>query len=728
MAMTPAASPSRPSIRLTALAMPITQSAVTSGRIEGESTMKPAKGTLKCDIVTPRKYRTMAASTWPATLAGADTSRRSSTKPTTKMTNAPSTTPSGSDDPWKDGAKTGSAAATPMAASRPTSMPTPPKVGVGTVWTRSASGMTTKRRRTATWRTTKVQRNVTTAAAPKTTRQPTSWVTAPPLGCGPPSPAAESAPGPLGFGVRVERPAQLAHLGPDGDELGLVVPVAQRPGEEAGHHGHLGLAHAGGRLGGGAEAQPARHEGRARVVGDLVAVARDAGPVEGLLGHLAGQLGVEVAEVDEDEVVLGPARGEPEALGDERLGEGLGVRHDLGGVLLEGRLHGLLEGDSLGGDHVVERAALQAREDRRVDRAGEVGPAEDGPAPRAAERLVGRERHDVGHPDRGRVHPAGDEAGRVGDVEHELGADLVGDLPEGLGVDDARVGGGAGDDELRALALGDVADLVEVDALTRAVRAGRGDAVGHETVELPGDRHRRPVGEVAPLVEAHGADRVARLDEGEISGEVGDGAGVRLDVGVLGAEELLRPLAGEVLDLVRHHVPAVVAPARVALGVLVGENRRGRLEDGPGGEVLRGDELERGALPLELLGEEAADVVVLRQCPAQQSFEPCDGRAHHTCSRLGVPTESTGAPSKSPGKRQRGAQHPRPARQVLHDPHPHETRRLRPPDRLSRLRRRQLGHERTARAEPGRGACDDRLERLEAGRARDERLARVVVA
>ena len=65
--------------------------------------------------------------------------------------------------------------------------------------------------------------------------------------------------------------------------------------------------------------------------------------------------------------------------------------------------------------------------------------------------------------------PATSPAG-MGDVEHELGAHRVGDLPEGLGVDEAGIGGGAGHDELGALALGDVGHLVEVDGLARCVR------------------------------------------------------------------------------------------------------------------------------------------------------------------------------------------------------------------------------------------------------------------
>ena len=57
IATTPAASPSRPSIRFTALVRAITQTAMMSGVIvsPGLSDTMPASGTLNCHSVSPRK-------------------------------------------------------------------------------------------------------------------------------------------------------------------------------------------------------------------------------------------------------------------------------------------------------------------------------------------------------------------------------------------------------------------------------------------------------------------------------------------------------------------------------------------------------------------------------------------------------------------------------------------------------------------------------------------------
>ena len=86
----------------------------------------PTKGILNWNIVTPRKTNTIAASTCPAILAGADISLTSSMNPTTKMTAAPRTSPSGSEDPANKPCSWPSWEATPMASRKARNMATPP--------------------------------------------------------------------------------------------------------------------------------------------------------------------------------------------------------------------------------------------------------------------------------------------------------------------------------------------------------------------------------------------------------------------------------------------------------------------------------------------------------------------------------------------------------------------------------------------------------------------------
>ena len=113
--------------------------------------------------------------------------------------------------------------------------------------------------------------------------------------------------------------------------------------------------------------------------------------------------------------------------------------------------------------------------------------------------------------------------------------------------------------------------------------------------------------------QAQAHDRVAGLQQRVVDGGVGLRAGVRLDVGVLGAEQRLGAVDGELLDDVDVLAAAVVALARVALGVLVGEDGALRLEDRLRDEVLRRDHLQRRLLAAQLgvhrLGDLGVDLV-----------------------------------------------------------------------------------------------------------------------
>ena len=66
---------------------------------------------------------------------------------------------------------------------------------------------------------------------------------------------------------------------------------------------------------------------------------------------------------------------------------------------------------------------------------------------------------------RARMRAAGDQAGEVRHVDHEIGADLVGDLAEAAKIDDARIGGAAGDDHLGPMLLRELLHLLIVDAV-----------------------------------------------------------------------------------------------------------------------------------------------------------------------------------------------------------------------------------------------------------------------
>ena len=59
----------------------------------------------------------------------------------------------------------------------------------------------------------------------------------------------------------------------------------------------------------------------------------------------------------------------------------------------------------------------------------------------------------------------GNEPGEMRHVDHQIGADGIGDGAETREIDDARIGGAAGDDQGRLMLLGQPLDLVIVDAM-----------------------------------------------------------------------------------------------------------------------------------------------------------------------------------------------------------------------------------------------------------------------
>ena len=113
-----------------------------------------------------------------------------------------------------------------------------------------------------------------------------------------------------------------------------------------------------------------------------------------------------------------------------------------------------------------------------------------------------------------------------------------------------------------------------------------------------------------PAGSAQAHDGVARLEEGEVDGEVRRRARVRLHVRVVGAEQRLRAVDRELLDLVDELLALVVALARVALAVLVGQDRAGRLEHRARDVVLRRDQADLVALAPLLGGDELGDLGV----------------------------------------------------------------------------------------------------------------------
>ena len=88
----------------------------------------------------------------------------------------------------------------------------------------------------------------------------------------------------------------------------------------------------------------------------------------------------------------------------------------------------------------------------------------------------------------------------------------------------------------------------------------------------------------------------------EIDGHIGLAAGMGLDVDVIGAEQFLGPIAGQVFHHVDVFAAAVIAPAGIPLGIFVRQHAADRLHDGGAGVVFAGDHLQAVFLALDFSG------------------------------------------------------------------------------------------------------------------------------
>ena len=202
----------------------------------------------------------------------------------------------------------------------------------------------------------------------------------------------------------------------------------------------------------------------------------------------------------------------------------------------------------------------------------------------------------MGMRQRARMQARGDEPREMRHVDHEIGADGIGDGAEARKVDDARIGRAAGDDEGRLVLMGEPLDLVIVDAVIVLAHA-----ILHGVEPFAGQIGRRAMGEMAAGGERHADHRVAGLDQRQHDRLIGLRARMGLHIGEGAIEQPLGAVDGELLDDVDVLTAAVIALARISFGIFVGEERAGGVEHRLRNDVLRGDQLDLVLLAMQLV-------------------------------------------------------------------------------------------------------------------------------
>ena len=185
------------------------------------------------------------------------------------------------------------------------------------------------------------------------------------------------------------------------------------------------------------------------------------------------------------------------------------------------------------------------------------------------------------------MHTGSHETGNVSHVNKEISVCLVCDLTQAGEVNDPRVGRCTGKDHAGLAFHGKAFDLIVVDRFRFC-----GDTVGNDIEELAGEVHGMTVGQVSAVVQTHGKDGIAGVQQSEVNSHVCLGTGVGLHVGGFCAEEFAGALNGDLFHFVHEFATAVVAASGITFCVLVGENAALCGADGSAGEVFGSDQFD----------------------------------------------------------------------------------------------------------------------------------------
>ena len=145
-------------------------------------------------------------------------------------------------------------------------------------------------------------------------------------------------------------------------------------------------------------------------------------------------------------------------------------------------------------------------------------------------------------------------------------------------------------------------DLVHVDPVRFPI-----DAVGDDLEPFAGHVDRRAVRQVPPGGQIQTHEHVAGLHQRQKHGLIGLGAGIGLHVREPAGEQPAGAIDRQLLRDIDELTAAVIAAARIALGIFIGQHRALRLQNRAGDDVLGGDQLDFIALATELPFDRARD-------------------------------------------------------------------------------------------------------------------------
>ena len=170
-------------------------------------------------------------------------------------------------------------------------------------------------------------------------------------------------------------------------------------------------------------------------------------------------------------------------------------------------------------------------------------------------------------------------------VYHQVCSDFVCDLTEALEIDRASVCAGSCHDQLRTAFFCDLQHLIIIDhaIIVHAVR-------DHMEI-FSGHIDRRTMRQMSAVIQIHAHVGISRFKHCEKYCHICLRARVRLDIGILTAEELFRALPRKILHNIHALASAVISLPRIPFCVFVRQRASHRSHDSLAHPVLRCDQL-----------------------------------------------------------------------------------------------------------------------------------------
>ena len=314
------------------------------------------------------------------------------------------------------------------------------------------------------------------------------------------------------------------------------------------------------------------------------------------------------AQVNQHHVGVGATGHDVQTALHQLISQRNSVRANLFLVVFELGAQRLAESDSLGCDHVHQGAALNAREDGRVDLFRDIFVVgQDHATTRTAQGFVGGGGGHVGIGERAGVFTRSNQTGKVGHVDHQVGTNAVGDFAHLGEIHLTRDGRTTCDDQLGLVFGSQSLNLIIVD---QAVLLAHAILNGVEPfARLVG---LGAVGQVAAGIQRHTQNGVTRLQQRGENTLVCLAARVRLNVCEITTEQLLGAVDRQIFGDVDILATAVIAAARITFGVLVGHDRALGFHHSGRNDVFGRNQLDLVALAAQFIGDRLVQFGIAR--------------------------------------------------------------------------------------------------------------------